>query len=151
MRRDASSKGATVGRIKEAYIGTICKYPLVGLWVENRQKLCSVHRLVCEAFHGPPPTNKEVNHKNGIKFDNDESNLEWVTKSENIQHALAMGLHRAPRGASHVRAKLTEDDVRAIRLRVAEGHTHRAVAGVFKISHWQVGRICYRTSWAWLK
>lgn len=34
----------------------------------------------------------EVNHKNGIKVDNEIGNLEWVTQSRNQQHAVEIGL-----------------------------------------------------------
>lgn len=46
-----------------------------------------VHRLVCIEFI-PNPDNKPcVNHKNGIKCDNNIQNLEWVTYSENERHS----------------------------------------------------------------
>jgi hypothetical protein len=38
------------------------------------------------------PKDLEVNHINGIKPDNDYSNLEWVTKIENAYHAVEIGL-----------------------------------------------------------
>ena len=41
-----------------------------------------VHRLVAAAFIGPCPAGKEVHHKNGLKHDNQRSNLELWTKSQ---------------------------------------------------------------------
>ena len=49
----------------------------------------SVHRLVCSAWYGKPSTdNLQVNHKDGDRMNNKISNLEWVTPSENVQHAV---------------------------------------------------------------
>lgn len=52
------------------------------------------HRLVWEAFNGPIPSDVEINHKNGLKHDNSLDNLELVTKSENIKHAISELGHR---------------------------------------------------------
>lgn len=46
------------------------------------------------AFH-PNPENKEtVNHKDGNKENNNENNVEWSTRSENVQHAFDTGLKK---------------------------------------------------------
>jgi len=44
-----------------------------------------VHRLVCEAFHGPPPFDRAVViHLDENALNNDPSNLRWGTQKENL-------------------------------------------------------------------
>ena len=46
-----------------------------------------IHRLVCEAFHGPSPSKEEifVDHIDGNPSNNKASNLRWVSAARNIQ------------------------------------------------------------------
>jgi len=59
-------------------------YFYVNVWTRGKVRHARVHRLVCEAFHGLPPTTKhQASHLNGIKTDNRPKNLAWATPSEN--------------------------------------------------------------------
>ncbi len=62
-------------------------YLAVGLTRAGRQRTFNaVHRLVWEAHVGPIPTGLVINHLNGIKSDNQLTNLACVTVAENVRH-----------------------------------------------------------------
>lgn len=50
------------------------------------------HRVVALCFIPKIEGKDFVNHKNGNKYDNRASNLEWVNRSENQLHAYELGL-----------------------------------------------------------
>lgn len=85
---------------------------------ETHQRL--VHRLVAEAFLGDSE-NKWVNHRDGNKRRNSVENLEWCTPGENARHAYNTGLQPSRTGAGNGKAKLTDEDVLAIRRGRANG------------------------------
>jgi hypothetical protein len=62
------------------------------LYRNNKKKHFRVHSLVAEAFLPNPGNLKEVNHIDGNKLNNSISNLEYVTHSQNMKHAVKIGL-----------------------------------------------------------
>ena len=88
-------------------------YPSITYGPRANKRTLKIHVLVCLAFHGPKPSpDHEVCHKNGNRQDNRASNLRWGTQAENMADRDAHG--RTARGVRHGRARLSEEDVRAI-------------------------------------
>lgn len=52
------------------------------------------HRILCYAFkpYGPDVESRDVNHIDGIPGNDELGNLEWCSRSENMDHAYQMGL-----------------------------------------------------------
>lgn len=86
-----------------------------------------VHRLVAEAFVENVENKPQVNHKDGNPSNNSVDNLEWVTASENMQHAFDNKLIVASRGVESCSASLSESQVEYIRENPA-GKTVRELA-----------------------
>lgn len=77
-------------RMKKAVL--VDGYLYYSLSANNINKRFAAHRLVATAFIPNPDNKPDVNHLNGNKTDNRVENLEWCTRSENMQHAMSMGL-----------------------------------------------------------
>ena len=66
-------------------------YRQVSLSREGKGTSIFVHKLVAAAFFGEA-NGREVNHISADKSDNTLANLEYVTHSENIAHAVDLGI-----------------------------------------------------------
>lgn len=80
-----------VGRIKKQQTNA-WGYSMVNVSINGKARYLFVHRLVAEAFIGPIPRDKEINHIDGIKSNNVPRNLEYVTSAQNKAHAINNGL-----------------------------------------------------------
>jgi hypothetical protein len=104
------------------------------------------HSLVLETFVALRPSKDyQACHRNGDRADNRVENLRWGTRVENYEDARRHGTNS--KGRRHGSAKLTEQDVLAIR---ADPRLHREIASAYGISRSRVSTIKSRKDWAWL-
>jgi hypothetical protein len=113
VRRLSWSKFSKPGRIINSHRMKNGYYNIV-LYKASVRSNVSLHRLVCEAFHGDAPTqDHEAAHGDGVKSNNTSLNLRWATKLENEKDKIKTGT--LIMGEQHCRSKLSEQDVIYIR------------------------------------
>ena len=110
-RTEGGSNNAKPGRILKGYVDQY-GYTNVRLSTHGTVHDRKVHRLVCEAFHGPSEL-PEVRHLDGNPGNNHPSNLAWGTQAQNAADRDTHG--RTGRGETSGRAKLTNAQVMEIR------------------------------------
>ncbi len=74
----------------------------------------NVHRLIAATFFDLCDGDGFVNHKDGNKHNNDLENLEVVSASENMRHAVAFGLWKAPTPEHKLRIKVLAGQAKAL-------------------------------------
>lgn len=122
-------------------------YISVPLCLKGKVRLAQVHTLVCTAFHGDG-SGRQVNHKNHIRADNRESNLEWVSSKENILHSYAHGRRDGNSiGSKNNNSKLSEELVISLLKMLKEGITHFETSKKFGVSVTTVSKIALGKSW----
>jgi len=152
---------SNTGRIK-SFKGSKCKfmssaycsngYEKLILRNENGPKNFTVHRLVAESFVKNPFNKKEVNHKNGIKSDNQAKNLEWVTRKENIRHSYETGLKVNRSGEKCPNAKLNEINVLTLKTFIpVKKYTNIELAKIYNITPSTVSVIKNGRTWGHIK
>ncbi len=80
-------------------------------WGSGKDVRYNIHKLVATHFIPNQNNLPEINHKNGIKTDNNVSNLEWVTREENIRHGFLTGLIKVNKGENAHNSVLTNEQV----------------------------------------
>lgn len=176
---------STLGQVRNKITGTIRVGKFAGQgYVQhafrkggNGQKHYRyVHRMVWEAHVGPIPAGWQIDHVNCIRTDNSLSNLEAVTRQENMRRAKEHGLiasgerhgwalhpekvirgedhylrkdpSRVKRGTAKGRvSKVTEQDVLEMRRRHAEGEDRKSLGKAFGLHPGNVWCIVTRKTW----
>ena len=139
--------GRQRGRILQCHADTK-GYLQFAMCLPGRRTLrMKVHRAVALAFLGPRPQGAQINHVSGNKTDNRAANLEYVSCRQNVRHSWDLGLRTGQQvsGQRHGQAKLTDDQVRAIRS--AQGLPLRTLALQHGVSQQCISQILKRKTW----
>jgi hypothetical protein len=152
VRRAKPGSRTWVGRLLKPGLAKNGSYYYVCVTVDRKWNRIPVHILVAEAFLGPCPKGKEVNHDDGDKLNNYFRNLEYLTHAKNMQHAIDTGLRKTACGEQSGSAKLTAKDVKEIRA-IPEERWHRRdgfgkrIAKKYGVCSYQI--VCIRKRKYW--
>lgn len=116
---------------------------------EGVSKKYLVHRLVATTYIPNPENKPEVNHIDGDKLHNHVSNLEWVTRKENLVHAFSINL-KSVSGENNPRCQLKEFEVVEIYNFLLEGQLAKDLASRYGVKKEVIKGIKYRKNWMYL-
>ncbi len=87
-------------------------YHMIQLCHKSKTKSITLHRLVAKLYGEPLIDAKktQANHKDGNKDNNHIDNIDWLTPSENTQHAMDTGLNKCKKAIIQYDLKGNEID-----------------------------------------
>ena len=140
--------------IMRKYKGRVLKPSIIHSGYEQ-VRLCNdggcnakkVHRLVLETFE--PHVNMgdlDVNHIDGNKLNNRLTNLEWLTRRDNVLHAYDIGLLNSV-GERNPSAKLSKVDILEILERLDTGELQKNIASDYGVGLATISNI--NTGYTW--
>ncbi|MDC1406077.1 NUMOD4 domain-containing protein [Akkermansiaceae bacterium] len=94
-----------------------------------------VHRLVAEAFLDNKENLCDINHKDEVKHNNKLENLEWCTRSYNMEYS-------TKKGAKSHAAKYTKEDIHKVINLYKQGFSFMEISRKTGISNTQCARYC---------
>lgn len=124
-------------------------YYYVSLSKNKMAKRFLLHRLLAEHFIPNPNNYPCINHIDTDQTNNSLHNLEWCTHKQNMEHAAKNGLHS--RGEKHYMTKLTANQVREIKKRLADGELQRAIGMDYGVSEYVICHINIGNTWKHIK
>lgn len=137
------SSGGKVRNIKSKHIKStrIDKYGYERVTLYPSGKTYSIHRLVMLVF-SPENLNETINHKDGVKTNNDLKNLEWCSSRENsIHRSKILYPDSGAKGSSNPMSSITEDVAKEIKYSPFIGLNNREIGDIFGVSSEVVRRI----------
>ena len=136
-------------RVRERCLrGTFSQgYLIVQLYGAGKHKKAKIHHLVAQAFHGPRPASAEcVRHLDDCRTNNRPTNLAYGTIAQNVSDSINNGTFT--RGERNGAAKLLHIQVAAIKSRLRNGESTKALATEFGVAQSTICDIKAGRNWA---
>lgn len=109
-------------------------------------KTYTIHRLVAKAFIENSENLDQINHKNGIKTDNNVKNLEWCNCSHNARHRDTV-LTCKWKGQQNPAAKLTVAQAKEIKYGSFPNMSNRQISELYGVKDEAVRQIRNGKHW----
>ncbi len=123
-------------------------YVCIELSKEGFSSRFYVHRIMAIAFLPNPYNKPNINHKDGVRNNNNLDNIEWCTQKENIQHAHRTGLARVGIGEKQAHSKLKTNNINKIRSMYRTGaYTMKEIGDIYKVSYQSISDVVNFRTW----
>ena len=113
--------------------------------VRRDGRLYQAHRVAYELFVGPIPGGMNVLHRCDTPACVNPDHLFLGTPADRVRNMVAK--ERAASGEQHGNARLTEGDVRVIRVRAATGEKQKGLAREYGVHRTTISRVVRRKTW----
>ena len=123
-------------------------YEIVTLCDPDNHNTRAVHRLILETFVGPKQPGQECRHLDGNIRNNALTNLCWGAAAENMSDKIAHGTW--VRGSRVGNSRLTEQQVREIKARLAQKEPHASIALDYGVKTVTISAISSGRNWSWI-
>lgn len=107
-----------------------------------------IHRLVAMHFLANPNNLPEVNHIDCNRTNNIVTNLEWITREDNMKHSFKYG-RASNKGLRNPNSKLNLEDIKAIKALKATGRFYNTtIAKMFNVCSSSIDNIINNVTWS---
>ena len=122
-------------------------YKVINIYSDNSKTYrVLIHRLVAENFIHEIPEKMTVNHIDGNKLNNHISNLEIISFTENVRHAVQTGLMAS--GENNYNSKYTNEQIHEVcRLISLGSYSLTEVSNLTGVGYNRVVQIYHRAKW----
>jgi hypothetical protein len=123
-------------------------YARVNAFINGKRKKPGVHSLLARTFLTKESNHVLVRHLDGNPSNNNLNNLAWGTVQENGKD---MAKHGSVKGSNNPKSILTEQNVKEIRMRLANNESQKSIARDYVVSSSTIQAINSNQNWSWLK